>query len=74
MKEMLALAAVPAVAIGGIDKSNLKDVLRAGAVNFCSVRAINSTPDPAGALKELLAIYRGERGGKGIEKISGRLL
>ena len=60
MKEMLALSAVPAVAIGGIDKSNLKDVLHAGAVNFCSVRPINATPEPAKALKELLQIYRDE--------------
>jgi thiamine-phosphate pyrophosphorylase len=62
MKEMLALSTVPAVIIGGIDKSNLQEVLQGGAVNFCSVRPVNATPDPARALKELLKIYREETG------------
>jgi thiamine-phosphate pyrophosphorylase len=60
LKEMLSLATVPAVAIGGIDKGNLAEVLRAGAVNFCSVRPLNASPNPEKALKELLRIYREE--------------
>jgi thiamine-phosphate pyrophosphorylase len=63
MKEILGLATVPAVAIGGIDKSNLKEVIRNGAVNFCSVRAVNAAQNPEKELKELLRIYRGESEG-----------
>jgi len=58
MKEMLALATVPAIAIGGIDKSNLRDVLDAGARNFCMVRQLMQTGKPEKVLKEVLKIYR----------------
>jgi len=57
MKKMLALSTVPAVAIGGIDESNLREVLQAGARNFCSVRPLNGSKDPEKALKNLLKIY-----------------
>ena len=62
MKEMVALSTVPAVVIGGIDQSNLRDVIRGGAVNFCSVRTVNATLTPEKALKALLKTYRDETG------------
>jgi thiamine-phosphate pyrophosphorylase len=58
MKEMLALATVPAVAIGGIDKSNLREVLDAGARNFCMVRQLMLAEKPEKVLKETQRIYR----------------
>jgi thiamine monophosphate synthase len=58
MKEMIELSTVPAVAIGAIDESNLRDVLENGARNFASVRPINKTDKPEAALKRLLAIWK----------------
>jgi thiamine-phosphate pyrophosphorylase len=59
MKEMLAQATVPAVAIGGITLENLPLVLEAGAKNFCMVRPITITQEPEKVLREILKVYRG---------------
>jgi thiamine-phosphate pyrophosphorylase len=59
MKEMLSLATVPAVVIGGIDLSNLRKVLEAGGRNFCMVRQLMQASDPEKTLKNILKIYRG---------------
>lgn len=53
---------VPAVALGGIDTSNLAEVLRHGARNFCVVRAVTRRPDPENAIRELECIWRKEMG------------
>jgi thiamine-phosphate pyrophosphorylase len=45
------------VAIGGINEQNLPDVLRAGAVNFCAVRAVMQNPEPEKALRVLQRIW-----------------
>ena len=58
MKKMLSVATVPAVCIGGIDLSNLREVLGAGAQNFCMVRQLTSSDDPRGILGEMEFIYR----------------
>jgi len=44
------------VVLGGLDETNLADVLRAGAVNFCAVRAIMQSPDPEKAIRRLQEI------------------
>jgi thiamine-phosphate pyrophosphorylase len=41
------------VPIGGIDKTNLAEILRHGAVNYCVVRAVNLDPDPKAAILTL---------------------
>jgi thiamine monophosphate synthase len=46
------------VAIGGIDRDNLTEVLRQGAVNYCVLRAVNRAFDPRKAIKELQEIWR----------------
>jgi thiamine-phosphate pyrophosphorylase len=58
MKNMLAVATVPSVAIGGITLENLSLVLAAGAQNFCMVRPITQAGDPERVLKEILKIYK----------------
>jgi len=58
MKEMLGLSTVPSVAIGGIDFSNLRMVLEAGAKNFCMVRQFTKSQNPASVLKEIDKIYK----------------
>jgi thiamine-phosphate pyrophosphorylase len=58
MKNMLAVATVPHVAIGGISLQRLPLVLAAGAKNFCMVSPITQSDDPEKVLKEILKIYR----------------
>jgi len=61
MKEMLAAASVPAVAIGGIGPANIREVVNAGARNVCAVRAVNGSRDPGAVLDQLLAEIEGCR-------------
>ena len=55
MGEMIAAAAHPAVAIGGIDATRLPDVIAAGARNYAVVRAVCQSPDPYSAILKLMA-------------------
>jgi thiamine-phosphate pyrophosphorylase len=57
MKEMLAVATVPAVVIGGIDFTNLRNVLDAGAKNFCMVRQLTHSENPEQVLKDTIKTY-----------------
>jgi thiamine-phosphate pyrophosphorylase len=45
---------LPWFAIGGIDRTNVEQVLAAGASRIVVVRAITEAPDPAAAAAELL--------------------
>jgi thiamine-phosphate pyrophosphorylase len=58
LKEMIAHATMPAVAIGGINLENLREVFLAGAKNFCMVRPITTAQDPEKVLKEILKVYK----------------
>ena len=53
MSRMMAAAAHPAVAIGGIDATRLKDVIAAGARNYAVVRAVCQSQDPYSAILKL---------------------
>jgi thiamine-phosphate pyrophosphorylase len=46
------------VALGGLDETNLAEVLRAGAINFCAVRAIMKSPEPEKVIRALQQILR----------------
>lgn len=48
----------PAVAIGGINQDNLRQVLAHGAVNFAAVRPVTQATDPHGAIARLMDIWR----------------
>ena len=54
MREMLGLATVPAVVLGGIDHSNVREVVEGGARNLCAVRCINGSRDPGAEIDRLL--------------------
>ena len=54
MSRMIAAAAHPAVAIGGIDASRLPDVIAAGARNYAVVRAVCQSEDPDSAILKLV--------------------
>lgn len=53
----------PFVAIGGIDESNLADVLEAGASRVAVVRAVMARPDPRDAARRLLDQMTGHKKG-----------
>lgn len=54
--QMHRLVPYPAVAIGGIDSSNLPQVIKAGIKNWAVVRAVCQASDPYAAIRGLLAI------------------
>jgi thiamine-phosphate pyrophosphorylase len=56
MRRMLALATVPAVAIGGIDHSNVAAVVAAGAEHVCAVRCVNGSGDPGSEIDRILHV------------------
>lgn len=47
----------PIVAIGGINKENIADVVKAGADSVCVVSAITFADDPESATRELVELY-----------------
>ncbi len=47
----------PIVAIGGINKTNIADVVKAGADSVCVVSAITFAEDPQAATQELVELY-----------------
>jgi thiamine-phosphate pyrophosphorylase len=46
------------VALGGLDETNLSGVLKAGAVNFCAVRAIMQSPEPEKVIRALQQVWK----------------
>jgi thiamine-phosphate pyrophosphorylase len=61
MAAMVAAASIPAVAIGGIDLSNINTVLEHGARNICAVRCINASPNPEKELDALISALDAHR-------------
>ena len=53
---MVAAVPYPAVAIGGIDATNVREVLAAGARNWAVVRAVCGSQDPYSAIMRLREI------------------
>ena len=58
MGRIVRASPLTTVPIGGIDRHNLPEILRRGAVNFCVLRAVNLDPDPRSAICALQAIWR----------------
>jgi thiamine-phosphate pyrophosphorylase len=61
MRRMVGLAAHPAVAIGGIDATRLRDVVAAGARNIAVVRAVCRSANPYGEMVRLQEALREAR-------------
>jgi len=49
---------LPHVVLGGIDETNLAEILQAGATNYCAVRAIMESPDPERMIRRLQKLWR----------------
>jgi len=48
---------LPHVVLGGLDETNLAEVLKAGAVNYCAVRTIMQSPEPKTVIHRLQKIW-----------------
>ncbi|MBC8207233.1 MAG: thiamine phosphate synthase [Kiritimatiellales bacterium] len=48
---------LPHVVLGGIDETNLAEILNAGAVNYCAVRAIMQSQTPEVEIRKLQKIW-----------------
>lgn len=57
MGRIVRASPLTTVAIGGINRENLPDVLGQGAVNFCVLRAVNLSPDPGAAITALQEVW-----------------
>ena len=62
LSKIRAYSRHPLVAIGGLNASNAKDVVMAGADSIAVVSAICSAPDPFMASLELVDIIRSAKG------------
>jgi thiamine-phosphate pyrophosphorylase len=49
---------VPIVAIGGINRQNVQDVIAAGADGIAVISAVVASPDITGAARELKGLVR----------------
>lgn len=58
VRQIMAISKHPSVAIGGINLSNAKDIIRAGANGIAVVSAIMSAPNPEQATRELSQIIK----------------
>ncbi|MEJ5357179.1 MAG: thiamine phosphate synthase [Desulfobacterales bacterium] len=64
LRRVVEAVSLPVVAIGGITEASVREVFAAGA-RFCAViSAVNQAPDPAAALRRLLAACEKFPGGK----------
>ena len=52
---------LPVVAIGGIDRTNAAQVIRAGAQGVCVISAVLGSPDPERAARELYELAKAAR-------------
>ena len=55
LREVVAATGLPVVGIGGIDASNARQVLEAGAAGVAVVSAVGAAPDPVAATRDLVA-------------------
>ncbi len=57
--EIIRKSPLTTVAIGGIDASNLPDLLARGISNFAVVRAVCSSTQPRDSIRQLMDLWRG---------------
>ncbi|MGC4192660.1 MAG: thiamine phosphate synthase [Thermomicrobiales bacterium] len=59
LRELAGAVEIPVLAIGGIDATNVREVLHAGAAGIAVISAVLNAPDPTAATAELRAILDG---------------
>ena len=64
LREIVETIPIPIIAIGGIDKGNTPEIIKAGAHGIAVISAVCCKENPEGATKGLYeAIYSGTSGG-----------
>jgi thiamine-phosphate pyrophosphorylase len=63
---LAGLSRLPVVAIGGINRANVGDVMRAGAHGVCVISAVLGAPDPERAARELYELAKAAREHRGV--------
>jgi len=58
LRPIVDATSLPVVAVGGIDISNARRVLAAGATGVAVVSAVGAAPDPVAATRELVKFVR----------------
>jgi thiamine-phosphate pyrophosphorylase len=61
LRELVAATSLPVVAIGGVHRGNVRELLAAGVAGLAVVSAIMSAPDPRLAAGELAAAVAAAR-------------
>lgn len=68
LRDIVVATPLPVVAIGGIDASNAREVLSAGAAGVAVVSAVGEAQDPVRATRELVAAVADLSGRRGEEE------
>jgi thiamine-phosphate pyrophosphorylase len=68
LRDIVAATSLPVVAIGGIDASNVREVLSAGAAGVAVVSVVGEAEDPVRATRELVAAVADFSGPRGDEE------
>jgi len=61
LEEAAHAAAIPVLAIGGLNPSRTPEAIRAGAAGVAVIRSVLAQPDPEGAARALCAAVRAKR-------------
>jgi thiamine-phosphate pyrophosphorylase len=61
VKALAGSSRLPVVAIGGINRANVAEVMRAGAHGVCVISAVLGAPDPERAARELYELAKAAR-------------
>jgi thiamine-phosphate pyrophosphorylase len=65
LRKIRKAVSLPVIAIGGITRQNVRDVIAAGAAGIAVISAVVASPDITAAARELKAIVRESRQGRG---------
>lgn len=65
LRAVVRATSLPVVGIGGIDASNARQVLAAGAVGVAVVSAVGASSDPVAATRELVEVVRAQASVRG---------
>jgi thiamine-phosphate pyrophosphorylase len=57
VKEIRKRVSLPIVAIGGINLSNAKEIIQAGADGICAISAVVTKPDVKKEIKKFQALF-----------------
>jgi thiamine-phosphate pyrophosphorylase len=61
LEQVVNAVAIPVIAIGGVDASNIGEIARTGALGAAVVSAVMAAPQPGSAVAELIRGWEAER-------------